>query len=59
MSTMSTLTHGYDGLNSSDEPIPPSEQELFQLIGLAEKVVTNLYLPQRSTEWNLTAVGST
>ena len=56
---MSNITLRHDGGGSADKPTPAMQREPFQLIGLPKKVVTNLYLPQRLTDLNLTAVGAT
>ena len=56
---MSNITLGHDGGGSSDKRTLATQREPFQLTGLPKKVRTNLYLPQRSTDWILTAVGAT
>ena len=56
---MSNITLRHDGGSSGDEPTLVWQREHFQLIGVPKKVVTNLYLPQRLTDLNLTAGGAT
>ena len=56
---MLNITLRHDGGGSADKPTPVWQREPFQLIGLPKKIVTNLYLPQRLTDLNLTAGGAT
>ena len=56
---VSNITLRHDSGGSADKPTPVWQREPFQLIGVPKKVVTNLHLPQRLTDLNLTAGGAT